>query len=146
MGKKNCLKEFFVKRNSFVLFAVFLLAGAASAFAFGAKEKPSASSSSGGDRRADLIGYWEVESTYYPTNFNLEEDGEGGYVLNMTGGGGVENYISLVSYDGTTAVIELDGETKTFTARIQGSELTISNWNTSYNGTYTKSEYEGSEK
>jgi hypothetical protein len=71
----------------------------------------------GGDKRADLAGYWEVESTYYPTSFNLAEDGEGGYLLEMTGGGGNENYILLVSYDGSTAVVELDGETITFTAK-----------------------------
>jgi hypothetical protein len=91
-----------------------------------------------GDKRADLLGYWEVEGAYYPTSFNLEEDGDGGYLLDMTGGGGNESYISLVSYDGNTAVVELDGETITFTAKIHGDKLTISNWNSNYNGTYTK--------
>jgi hypothetical protein len=94
----------------------------------------------GGDKRADLLGYWEVEgTTYYPTSFNLEEY-DGDYLLEMTGGGGNESYIILVSYDGTTAVVELDGETITFTAKIQGDKLTISGWTGTYNGIYTKQE------
>jgi hypothetical protein len=98
----------------------------------------SGGTTAGGDKRADLVGYWEVGGTYYPTSFNLEEDGDGGYLLEMTGGGGNENYILLVSYDGNTAVVELDGETITFTATIQGNKLTISGWTGTYNGTYTK--------
>jgi hypothetical protein len=90
------------------------------------------------DKRADLLGYWEVEGGYYPTSFNLEKDGAGGYQLDMTGGGGNENYIVLVSYDGSTATVELDGETITFTATVQGNKLTISGWTGTYNGTYTK--------
>jgi hypothetical protein len=94
----------------------------------------------GGDKRADLLGYWEVEgTTYYPTSFNLEEY-DGDYLLEMTGGGGNENYILLVSYDGSTAVVELDGETITFTATIQGDKLTISGWTGTYDRTYTKQE------
>jgi hypothetical protein len=144
-GQKIRLKEFFMKRNSVILLAVFLLLGATSVFAFGGKEKSGTSGNSGGttaggDKRADLAGYWVVEGAYYPTSFNLEEDGNGGYLLEMTGGGGNESYISLVSYDGNTAVAEYDGETKTFTAKIQGNKLTISDWNTNYNGTYTKQE------
>jgi hypothetical protein len=53
----------------------------------------------------------------------------------MTGGGGNESYITLVSYDGNTVVVELDGETITFIAKIQGDKLAISNWNSNYNGT-----------
>jgi hypothetical protein len=132
----SCFKEFLMKRNSVILLAVFLLAGATSVFASGGKE----SGAAGGDKRADLAGYWEVEGAHYPTSFKLEEDGEGGYVLEMTGGGGNENYISLVSYDGTTAKVELDGETITFTAKVQGNKLTISGWTGTYNGTYTKQE------
>jgi hypothetical protein len=106
---------------------------------------PSTSSNSGsttvgGDKRADLVGYWEVGGAYYPTSFNLEEVGNGDYLLEMTGGGGNESYILLVSYDGNTTVVELDGETITFTAKIQGNKLTISDWNSNYNGTYTKQE------
>jgi hypothetical protein len=144
MGKKNCLKEFFMKRNSVILFAVFLLLGAAIVFASGGSEKSgssgnSGSATTGGDKRADLLGYWEVEGGYYPTSFNLEGDSNGGYLLEMTGGGGNENYIVLVSYDGNTAKVELDGETITFAAKIQGKKLTISDWG-KYNGTYTKQE------
>jgi hypothetical protein len=125
-----------MKRNSVILLAVFLLVGATSVFASGGKEK--SGTTAGGDQRAGLLGYWAVEGGYYPTSFNLEEDGDGGYLLEMTGGGGNESYISLVSYDGSTAVVELDGETITFTAKIQGKKLTISDWSGTYNGTYTK--------
>jgi hypothetical protein len=129
-----------MKRNSVILLAVFLLLGTTSVFALGGKEKSgnSGGTTAGGDQRAGLLGYWEVAGAYYPTSFNLEEDGDGGYQLDMTGGGGNENYITLVSYDGTTATVELDGETITFTAKIQGNKLTISGWTGTYNGTYTK--------
>jgi hypothetical protein len=131
-----------MKRSRVILLAVFLLLGTTSVFALGGKEKSGTrgGTTASGDKRADLVAYWEVEGAYYPTSFNLEKDGDGGYQLDMTGGGGNESYITLVSYDGITATVELDGETITFTAKIQGKKLTISNWNSNYNGTYTKQE------